>query len=77
LLLDLAGKYGKPAGRGQALVLTLPLSQDELASLVSTSRATVTRALHDWRGRGLIQTRIRRITIIDPAALRRLSGRDR
>lgn len=77
LLLDLAGKYGKPAGLGQALVLTLPLSQDELASLVSTSRATVTRALHDWRGRGLIQTRTRRITIVDPAALRRLSGRDR
>ena len=77
MLLDLAGKYGQPAGPGPALVLTLPLSQDELASLVSTSRATVTRALHDWRGRGLIQTRTRRITITDPAALRRLSGRDR
>ncbi len=77
LLLDLAEKYGQPAGPGPALVLTLPLSQDELASLVSTSRATVTRALHDWRGRGLIQTRTRRITITDPASLRRLGGRDR
>jgi CRP/FNR family transcriptional regulator, cyclic AMP receptor protein len=77
LLLDLAGKYGEPTGPGQALVLTLPLSQDELASLVSTSRATVTRALHDWRGRGLIQTRTRRITIVDPVTLRRLSGLDR
>jgi CRP-like cAMP-binding protein len=77
LLLDLAEKYGEPAGPGQVLVLTLPLSQEELASLASASRATVTRALHDWRGRGLIQTRTRRITITDPAALRRLSGRDR
>ena len=77
LLLDLAEKYGQPVGPGPALVLTLPLSQDELASLVSTSRATVTRALHDWRGRGLIQTRTRRITITDPASLRRLGGRDR
>jgi CRP/FNR family cyclic AMP-dependent transcriptional regulator len=77
LLLDLAEKYGQPAGPGPALVLTLPLSQDDLASLVSTSRATVTRALHDWRGRGLIQTRTRRITITDPASLRRLGGRDR
>ncbi|HEY2241555.1 MAG TPA: Crp/Fnr family transcriptional regulator [Streptosporangiaceae bacterium] len=77
LLLDLAEKYGEPAGPGPALVLALPLSQDELASLVSTSRATVTRALHDWRGRGLIQTRTRRITITDPATLRRLGGRDR
>jgi CRP-like cAMP-binding protein len=77
LLLDLAEKYGEPAGPAQALVLTLPLSQEELASLASASRATVTRALHDWRERGLIQTRTRRITITDPAALRRLSGRDR
>jgi len=77
LLLDLAEKYGQRVGPGPALVLTLPLSQDELASLVSTSRATVTRALHDWRGRGLIQTRTRRITITDPASLRRLGGRDR
>lgn len=77
LLLDLAEKYGEPAGPGQALVLTLPLSQEELASLASASRATVTRALHDWRGRGLIQTRTRRITITDPDALRRLGGRGR
>ena len=76
LLLNLAEKYGEPAGPGQALVLTLPLSQEELASLASASRATVTRALHDWRGRGLIRTRTRRITITDPAALRRVSGRD-
>ncbi|HEY2518538.1 MAG TPA: Crp/Fnr family transcriptional regulator [Streptosporangiaceae bacterium] len=77
LLVDLAEQYGEPAGPGPALVLTLPLSQEELASLASASRATVTRALHDWRGRGLIQTRTRRITITDPAALRRVGGRDR
>ena len=77
LLLDLAEKYGEAAGPGQPLVLTLPLSQEELASLASASRATVTRALHDWRGRGLIQTRVRRITITDPAALRRLGSRNR
>ncbi|HWG13811.1 MAG TPA: Crp/Fnr family transcriptional regulator, partial [Streptosporangiaceae bacterium] len=76
LLLDLAEQYGEPAGPGQALVLTLPLSQEELASLASASRATVTRALHEWRGRGLIQTGTRRITITDPAALSRLGGRD-
>ena|ERR1700761_305302 len=77
LLLDLARKYGETASQGRTLVLTLPLSQEELASLASTSRATVTRALHDWRRRGLIQTRTRRITITDPGTLYRLSGRDR
>ena len=77
LLVDLAEQYGEPAGPGPAVVLTLLLSQEELASLASASRATATRALHDWRGRGLIQTRTRRITITDPAALRRVGGRDR
>jgi CRP/FNR family cyclic AMP-dependent transcriptional regulator len=77
LLLDLAERYGEPAGPGQDLVLTLPLSQEELASLASASRATVTRALHDWRERGLIRTATRRITITDRAALRRVGGRDR
>ena len=56
------------------MVIALPLSQEELASLASASRATATRALADWRGRGLIQTGTRRITITDPEALRRLGG---
>jgi CRP-like cAMP-binding protein len=87
LLITLARRHGvaqepeaeavRPAaGRGPVLVIALPLSQEELASLASASRATVTRALHDWRQRGLIQTGHRRIAITDPAALRRLAGPD-
>jgi CRP/FNR family transcriptional regulator, cyclic AMP receptor protein len=80
LLLELARRYGTPgpraAGGERHVVIALPLAQEELASLASASRATVTRALHDWRERGLIQTGTRRTTIIDPAALRRLAGLD-
>jgi len=72
LLLDLAGRYGSPADG--AIEVALPLSQEELASLAGTSRATVTRALSGWRKRGLIRTSQRHITITDLPGLRHLTG---
>ena len=53
--------------------IELPLPQEELASLVSAPRATVTRALRDWRQRRLVETSPRHITIIDHAALARIA----
>ena len=79
LLITLGRRHGAapgPEAGGPALVITLPLSQEELASLASASRATVTRALHDWRERGLIQTGHRRIAITNLDALQRLAGLD-
>ena len=73
LLLDLAARHGTPAG--PATTITIPLSQDEIASLIGTSRATVTRALHDWRRRDLITTARHQITINDTPALRSLADR--
>src|SRR6516165_3842496 len=58
LLLDLAGRHGSQVG--SVVELALPLSQEDLASLAGTSRATVTRALSSWRERGLIRTGQRR-----------------
>jgi CRP/FNR family transcriptional regulator, cyclic AMP receptor protein len=72
LILDLATRYGSRAG--SAVDLVLPLSQEELASLAGTSRATVARALANWRERGFIRTGQHRITVIDPAALQRVAG---
>ena len=72
LLLDLAGRHGSRAGG--AIEVALPLSQEELASMAGTSRATVTRALSNWRKRGFIRTGHRRITIIDPRGLRKVAG---
>lgn len=53
----------------------LPLSQEELASLIGASRSTVTRALRNWRSRKIITTDRRPVTILDPAALNRIAGR--
>jgi CRP/FNR family transcriptional regulator, cyclic AMP receptor protein len=72
LLLGLAERLG---GQAEGVIeIALPLSQDELASLAGTSRATVARALNGWRQRGMIRTGQRRITLTDVPGLRRVAG---
>ncbi len=72
LLVGLAERLG---GQAQGVIeIALPLSQDELASLAGTSRATVARALSGWRERGLIGTGQRRITLTDVQGLRKVAG---
>jgi CRP/FNR family transcriptional regulator, cyclic AMP receptor protein len=72
LLLDLAERHGREVDRATHMVM--PLSQEELASLAGTSRATVTRAYGNWRKRGLVRTGQRRITILDVRGLQRIAG---
>jgi len=72
LLIDLAGRHG--VADGHQVVIALPLSQEELASLVCASRATVTRAFSDWRRRRVVATSQRHVTIVDMPALRRIAG---
>jgi CRP-like cAMP-binding protein len=71
LLLDLAMQYGS----GKNGEIDVPLTQEELASLAGTSRATVARAFSNWRGRGFIRTGQRRITITDPQGLKRIADK--
>jgi CRP/FNR family transcriptional regulator, cyclic AMP receptor protein len=70
LMLDLAVRCGEVSDHG--ILLAVPLSQADLATWVGVSRATVTRALHDWRDRGVIRTGHGSTTITDVAALRRI-----
>jgi len=60
--------------RDSGVRMTMMLTQDELASLTGASRATVTRALSNWRQRGIIRTGQRDITITDLGALRKIAG---
>lgn len=73
VLLELADRYGSRADG--VIDVAMPLSQEELGTLAGTSRATVTRALNNWRKRGFVRTGQRRITIIDLAGLRQVAGR--
>ena len=72
LLLDLAARHGTQTDREVHVVM--PLTQVELASMAGMSRATVTRALSDWRRRGIILTGQRDLTITDLGTLRKLAG---
>lgn len=72
LLIDLAMRYGVPAD--DEVEIEMPLSQDELASLAGCSRATVARALTNWRRRGVIRTGHRHNTITNMEALRKIAA---
>ncbi len=72
LLLDLTQRQYVAGGLGSAAAL--PLSQEDLASLIGASRATVTRTLHNWRSRGAVSTGPRHVTVLDDTILRRAAG---
>ena len=72
LLLHLAERHGTSADG--TIEIALSLSQEQLASLAGTSRATVARAFTDWRSRGLIRTGQRRITLTSLPGLRNAAG---
>lgn len=71
-LLELAEEYGEPDGAG--VRITLPLSQDELASYTASSREAVAKALRTLRDRRVITTDRRAITVVDLDALRSRAG---
>jgi CRP/FNR family cyclic AMP-dependent transcriptional regulator len=71
-LVELAERYGEPAGRG--LRIGLPLSQEELAGWTGASREAVSKALQTLRKVGWVVTERRRITVLDLEALRRRSA---
>ena len=76
LLLELAGRHGTVTeGTGDQIDVAMPLSQEELASLAGTSRATVARAFKSWRDRGFVRTGQKHITITNPGSLKRIADK--
>jgi CRP/FNR family cyclic AMP-dependent transcriptional regulator len=65
-LLELLGTYGD--GEGPT---TIPLTQEELAGLAGTSRATVNRVLRDAERRGEVGLHRGRTVVLDPEAVAR------
>ncbi|CEP69540.1 Transcription regulator HTH, Crp [Moorella glycerini] len=66
-LLQLARDYGTPKEDG--ITIDLNLSQQELASLIGTSRETVARILSDFKRLGAVGVERQRITILSPQKL--------
>lgn len=67
-LVELAETHGEP--EDGAVVITLPLSQEELGGWCGCSREAAAKGLQTLRRLGLIETRRRRIVVLDVDRLR-------
>jgi CRP/FNR family cyclic AMP-dependent transcriptional regulator len=65
-LRELAGVYG-----GDGETVAIPLTQEDLAGLAGTSRATVNRALREEETRGTVKLGRGKITVLDLDELKR------
>lgn len=68
-LARLSGHH-QPPGPGGSIEILPPLSQSELGRWMNASRETAARGLRTLRDRGLVTTSRRKITVLDPQALR-------
>ena len=68
-LLDVSEAYG-----GALPGVAVPLTQEQLAALAGTSRATVNAVLSAERQRGTLSLNRGRTTLEDPSALARRAG---
>jgi CRP/FNR family transcriptional regulator, cyclic AMP receptor protein len=68
-LAELAGLYGGTAGAAE-----IPLTQEALAELAGTSRATVNRVLREEQERGTVELRRGKTIVLDGEQLARRAG---
>ncbi|MDQ3963672.1 MAG: Crp/Fnr family transcriptional regulator [Actinomycetota bacterium] len=68
-LVELAERYGEP--EDTTITIDLQLTQEELAAWTGSSREATTKALQSFRSSGLIETRRRKIIILDIEKLKR------
>ncbi|TDO94419.1 CRP/FNR family transcriptional regulator [Halanaerobium saccharolyticum] len=68
LLIFLAEKYGKK--KKNKVVLDISLTQQELASMIGSSRETVSRVLGKFESEGLIKTSRKKINIYQPEKIK-------
>ena len=71
-LIELCERYGDRTDSG--IRIRLPVTQEDLGSWTASSRAGVADALRTMRELGWIQTERRRITVLDPDAVRQRSS---
>ncbi|MET7806637.1 Crp/Fnr family transcriptional regulator [Micromonospora chersina] len=72
ILVEIAGSYGRRADDG-SVVIDVPLSQPELATMIGASETTVHKALRTLRDGRLVRSGYRRLIILDLTALRRMA----
>ena len=68
-VLELATRWGRE--QGDRIVVTLPITQDEIAAWAATSRESTAKVLHSLRRAGIVETGRRSLHILDVEALRK------
>src|SRR5918999_5153379 len=71
-LVELSERFGTQGERG--IEVSLPFSQEELASWVGASREGVSKAFQLLRSLRIVETGRRRVTVLDIGALERRAG---
>jgi CRP-like cAMP-binding protein len=71
-LVELTDRYGTAGATG--IDVAFPLTQEDLAALISCSRDSAVRGLGTLRSRGLIRTLRRRVVVTDLDGLRRFAA---
>lgn len=74
LFLNLADNHGKMTPSG--IILDLPLTHQEIADIVGSSRVTVTQVLNRFRAMNWVAIKSKRVTISDFEALQDLIASD-
>ncbi len=72
VLLRLAGQRGVEGGR--CATIDFPLTRQDLAEMCGTTLYSASRILTAWEKAGFITTHRQRVTLRNPAELRRLAG---
>jgi CRP/FNR family transcriptional regulator, cyclic AMP receptor protein len=67
-LVELCERFGEPGA--ERIEIELPLSQEELAAWTGASREAVSKALQLLRSLRIVETRRRRVAVLDLEALR-------
>lgn len=70
LLLRLAQTYGEETQEGEVISFSLNLNRQDLASMIGTTRETITRVLSKFRKLEIIKVKGDQITILDPEELK-------
>lgn len=71
LLLELADQYGQPSSDPPGIRLGIKLSHQDMASVIGSTRETVTLVLGELQSEGLVATGRRKIVVGDPETLAR------
>lgn len=72
LLLNLADRFGVQNGRG--VVVDVRLTHQDLANMIASTREAVSKVMSEFQRDGHIETKNRKITLLDQAALNELAS---